>query len=597
VRRQHYLRANHSSETVQQACWVDTETLPTVDAEGVQRHYLRFGWACFERSRTASEWCEPEWLRFTTPEDFWAWLEAHMRPKTRTYVFAHNWSFDALVVRAFDQLQDRGWVLKTAVIDAPPVILSWRQKDRTVTLLDTLNWWRLPLSAIGTSVGLDKLPYPGPDASESEWDTYGRRDVEVIHKAIREWLAFLQYYDLGSFAPTLPSQSLRAFRHRFMRHKILIDDNESSLAMARDSYHGGRTECFHIGRIEGPIHALDINSMYPWAMKQFEYPARLVLHCRYPEPAEVKRWLKSYCVIARVRLRTKRNRYAHVHDKRLVFPIGRLLTALTTPDLEDAYAHDEVESVTELSLYDPEPIFASFVEEVYAMRKTAIANGDKVRAWLLKYVMNQLYGKFAQRGETWNTIHNSDDRAVRVWTEYDAVTGETHRMRQLGGAVQVASQEPESRDSHPAIAAHVAAYARARLWELIQAAGPANVFYCDTDSLYVNSEGRARLESHIDPLRLGALKEESVSDSLTIHGPKDYVLGAKRVCKGVRERAAWLAPNVVEQERWSSLRGSVFSGDFDAPTTRLQRRILRRTYEKGVVSLDGSVSPLALTEW
>jgi DNA polymerase family B len=597
VRRAHWLSHNVNSESVHSAIWVDTETTPKTDKQGVTTHHLRFGWACYQRTRVSGDWTAEEWLRFTTREQFWNWLESKLRGKIRLHVFAHNWAFDAAVLGAFEILPRRGWVLRQAVIDSPPVILTWRKSGMTIRVLDTLNWWRMPLAAIGDSLDLPKLKMPGPKAGRRAWDIYARNDVEIIRRAVREWLAFLQAYDLGNFGPTLASQAIRAFRHRFMDHKILIDDDIEALQLARDALHGGRTEAFRIGRINGPVYCLDVNSMYPAVMADGEFPTVLRLHARNPTHEELNRWLESYCVVARVCLTTSRRRYAAVANDKLLFPIGRLRLALTTPDLRDAIAHGEVESIDEASVYERAPIFSRFVREIYALRQDAMGKGERVRVWLLKILLNSLYGKFAQRGEVWNTVEQTPDLTLGVWREIDLETGRVYSYRRFAGQVQLRAVQPESHDSHPAIAAHITAEARARLWQLMQVATEREVMYVDTDSLYVSQKGFDRLRLHIDPRKLGSLKHEATHEWMQIHGAKDYAYPGHVVCKGVRPKAAWIASNAAVQEQWSTLVGLLRRGDLGAPTTVSVTKVLHRVYEKGDVSADGAVSPFALRQW
>jgi DNA polymerase family B len=597
VRQAHWLSSNSKSETVHAIIWTDTETKPIKRANGITAHKLRFGWACYQRTRTGTDWTEPEWYRYTTYVQFWNWLESKLRPKIRLHVFAHNWAFDGPVLSAFSELPRRGWQLKLAVIESPPVILTWRRDTMTVRMLDTLNWWRMPLAKIGEGLKLPKLPMPAMNASKRRWDTYARNDVEIIRRAILEWLAFLQDYDLGNFGPTLASQAMRAFRHRFMEHKILIDDNPHALQLARESLHGGRTEAFRIGKVKGPIYCLDVNSMYPAVMASCRFPTILRLHARRVTLSELKRWLIYYAAVARVRLYTKRNRYAYVHNGRLVFPTGKLRIVLTTPDLIDAFRHREVIAVEEAAIYEHEPIFAKFVREIYKLRQTAMREKKPVRVWLLKILLNSLYGKFAQRGETWETVEQIQDQTIASWKELDYESGRVYSYRRFAGQLQLKTVDPEAHDSHPAIAAHITAFARSRLWDLMQTAQPSTVYYCDTDSLFVNRVGMKRLRGRLDPTQLGSLKHEATFGWILIHGAKDYRMPGKRVTKGVRASATWITPNVVKQEQWSSLIGLLGGGNLSAPTTKVVQKTLSRVYEKGNVSSSGAVSPFVLSDW
>ncbi|MCP4897226.1 MAG: hypothetical protein GY906_09680, partial [bacterium] len=518
---------------------VDTETLPLIGLGGEQRHQLRFGWACYQRTRTGRQWTRPEWFRFETATDFWSWVEARARGKVRMYLFAHNWAFDAPVLDTFNLLPHRKWVLKRAIIECPPVILVWRREETTIEMLDTLNWWLVPLAEVGRSMGIPKLEMPATNASRSEWDTYARRDVEIVRVALLKWWDTLIRHDLGGFARTKAGQAMRSYRHRFMDAPILIDEDLPALKLARESYHGGRVEAFRIGRVEGPVHCYDVNSMYPFVMRECQYPVSLARRIRRASPVDLQRWAESYCLVARVRVHTQRNRFSLVRDGKLIFPIGRFWIALTTPDLNDALESGEIEAVDEVCLYERAPLFSRFVSELYTLRLEAADSGDTARAHLLKYVMNSLYGKFGQKGSVWETIGPSEDDRVRVWREHDVVEGTTRLLRQFAGIAQEKKQDEESRESHPAIAAHVTAYARAHLWGLIKRVDPGCVLYCDTDSLIVTNGGRECLANSLDEVALGGLKHEWSAPWIEIHGAKDYRTESKTVIKGVRAKAQW----------------------------------------------------------
>ena len=535
-------------------------------------------------------------MRFTSRADLWAWIEARTRPKVRTYVFAHNWAFDGPVLDLFRELPARGWRLVKAVVECPPVILVWRKGDRTLHFLDTLNLFRVPLRALGESIGLPKLDMPKDDDPVAAWDAYGRRDVEVIRLACLKWWAFLLRYDLGGFAPTLAGQALRAFRHRFMDQEILLDDHEQALQIARASLFGGRVEAFRLGRVEGPIRHYDVNSMYPHVMRDGLFPAVLRLKARDPSLDELRRWTTDHAVCAEVLLDTDEPRYPKRVQDRLCFPVGRFVTALTTPELRYALLHGHVVRGIRCAVYTHGPLFSRFISEVYRLRLEARSLGNDVDTYLLKILMNSLYGKFAQHGGVWETVGDSDPSEIRAWREYDAETREVWSMRAFGGILQQKAKTPESTSSHPAIAAHVTAYARSWLWDLMAVAGRENVVYVDTDSLMVTEAAAGALAGFVSRDRLGALKDEGTYPWLTVHGAKDYQTPEKRVLKGVTPKAQWLSEHEVLQEEWSKLAGLIRTGSLDAPTTVPRHKLLSRLYSKGRPQADGSVLPLQLRE-
>ena len=594
MRRPHFLKPNKRCETVQHAVWVDTETYEARQTPVRVAHYLKFGWACYQRRRTNGHWCKPEWFRFVSRDEFWRWLLRKVRAKTRLYVFAHNWGFDAPVLDVFGVLPRSGWKLRTSVIESPPVILTWAREGSLLTFLDTLNWWRVPLAELGKSLGVAKLTMPAPSASRKAWDRYGRRDVEIIHCAVRAWLEFLIRYDLGGFAPTQASQAFRTFRHRFMLHQILVDDHPQALALARAALHGGRVEAFRIGRVAGPIHHFDVNSMYPAVMLQGSYPTVHRTTARDLSLRELSAWLDAGCVVAECTLSSDVPCYPTFDTGKLMFPVGSFRSFLSTPELRFALEHGHIDKVHCASYYDKAPIFAPFVTELYQHRLEAKARGDTANTEMLKRLMNGLYGKFAQSGQVWDKHAETDDLSVQQWKEIDADTGEITSYRQFSGLVQVRRREDESTDSHPAIAAHVTAEARMLLWGYITQAGRSEVYYCDTDSLFVSVTGAGRIAGHVDGSRLGALKLEGVYPWAVFRGLKDYETPDHTVIKGVRRSAKWISDREVVQESWARLPGLLRSTGLDAPTTTMMHKKLSRIYDKGRVLPDGRVLPWTL---
>ena len=435
---------------------------------------------------------------------------------------------------------------------------------------------------------------PAQGASRATWDTYCRRDVEIIMAACLGWFAFLQDHDLGGFAPTLASQAMRGFRHRFLSDRILIDSHPEALALARSAYLGGRVECFRIGPLPGPLTLFDINSHYSHGMATQRYPTRLLATCRNPNLAEVADYLMRYCVVARCRIRTEEPVYPLVYESRLLFPVGDFEAVLTTPELQHALCRGRVTKIIEIALYESAPIFWDYVHELYELRLAAAREGNAVLEWQCKRLLNALYGKFGQRGRVYETVTQTSDPGIFVWTEIDAETGEVKNLRQFAGLIQEQKSEGESRDSHPAIAAHVTAHGRMALWGWMKRAGKGHVHYVDTDSLLVDSVGARRLASAVDATALGKLKIEGTFSTGHLYGLKDYSLGGISKTKGVRPSARWIDADTVEQEHWSTLVGLLRKGDLSAPIVEQRVKHLRRVYTKGCVQPDGSIRPLRL---
>lgn len=489
-----------------------------------------------------------------------------------------------------------GWQLTRAVIDGPPTIIVYKRNSASLKILDTLNFWRVPLKSLGDDIGLPKLPMPAADAPPEEWERYGKRDVEIIRKACLDWWAFLIAHDFGGFAPTLAGQAMRTWRHKYMRHRVLIDDNQLALSLSRSAYLGGRNECFAHGFFDGPIYYLDINSMYPSVMKRHPYPCELIGFDRRRPEATFLKYFEGHATVSRVKLRIEESLYPRVIDKRLCFPIGTFWADLAGPELMHAVEAGHVIAWESVAIYKQAEIFTEFIDDLYNVRLGYKDAGNAVYTYFIKIMMNSLYGKFGQRGMVWEESGRTEEQASKSWVEYDVVTGRIKHCRQLAGLVQIKSEEGEARESFPAIAAYVTSYARLRLANLMSAVGMDNALYCDTDGVFVTEEGYNRVRTQLSDKYLGAPKLERTAEYVILRGLKDYDLGGEVKVKGVRKTAHWLTDAEVLQEQWSGLKGQLSRGDLGSAVTRQVRKKLSRDYRKGRFLKSGRVAPIVLTE-
>ena len=594
MRKPHFLRGNKATRLPSRLVFFDTETLsvPLSDTESEAR--LDFGWACYVRRYQSDKWSDPVWLRFTRPGELWTFIASKVPDSTRLFAYAHNLSFDHVVCKGFSALPKRGWKLKKSIIESPPVSLKYVSGTRTIQLLDTLNYFRIPLKELGKSIGLDKYDMPPEDASQEDKDTYCKRDVEIILRAMLNYLDLVKSWDLGNYAITQASQSFNVYKHRFMHHPIFIDCNERALDISRKAYYGGRTECFKVGEIAESLYLYDINSQYPYVMREHEYPTMIVTVINRVEEAELRGLLEQYCLCAHVRVKTREAVYPFNTGERLIFPIGEFETYLSTPELAYALQHGHIQEVMSCAVYEKAPIFRDYVDYFYSKRQEYKDSGNDTMSYFCKIFMNSLYGKFGQTGQKYQWVAYANSDGIELWEEIDHETKARRKMRQYAGLIEEKAESIESRESHPAIAAHVTAYARMLLWQYKKQAGHKNCYYVDTDSLLVNAKGQGRLAPMIDSKRLGALKLELETANATLYSPKDYVIGERVKHKGVKPRAQDLGNATFRQDQFSTLAGLLRRGNLDVFVIKQVVKRLTREYRKGIVESNGAVTPFLL---
>jgi len=593
MRKPHFINKNSKGERPTRLVFVDTETKSVQLTPTIQQAKLSFGYALYERLDTKKE----DWLRFETNDSFWNWLDSKTATKTKTYVFAHNLGgFDLMVLEFSAQLKRLGWKAESIVIECPPTIIVYQKTrienekeyiERSIVFCDTLNWFRTSLKELGKSIGFEKLDMPDETASKDEWNTYCKQDIKVMQKAIHSWLDFCDDNDLGVFKTTLPSQAMTAYRHRFMDIPLFCDDNEQALSLCRESYYGGRTECFYIGKLTDEFYLLDVNSMYPYVMAAFDFPTSLYSVLGKTSISELIELSKKYFVIANITVNTKFPKIPLRKDGKLVFPIGKFSTTVTQPEL----SYEDIISVNKVVLYEKSKIFKRYCEYFYELKEKYRHTNE---SWFLlsKLMLNSLYGKFGQRGYNYENIGECDIDDFSVETVIDAETGEVFRERSFGGIRQRLKQDGESQNSIPAIAAAVTSYARSYLLKLIIQAGEHHVYYCDTDSLVVDSIGFQNLSDKIGD-SLGKLKLEKEFRHLDIRALKDYTFDDKQRIKGVRKDAIVLSENSFQQQQFRSLKGALLDGDVDRMIISTVIKNLSRDYDKGG-NKTGWIKPIVL---
>lgn len=529
----------------------------------VEKQTLWFGYACFERARNDSPGkpVTEDWCRFETADAFWNFLEEHSRNNIRLLVYAHNLQYDAALIQASTKAAERGWEMSDYVQHNHLLWLEFRKGRSTILFVDTLNYFGTSLASLGKAIGFDKLEMPASTTESEAWNVYCKRDVEVLRAAMHSYYELLETEDLGHYQKTLASQAFGAWRHRFMKHSVMVIADDALSKLEREAYHGGRTEVFYDREIVGETYCLDINAMYPAMMSRYLYPLQKVKTGKKLSLAGLAKYLGWGSVIADVTIDTDEPCYPCNTGTRVIYPVGRFNTTLTTRELIHALYRGRVASVRRWSLYKDGLLFRDYVVTLHRLRQKYKEDGNDAFSYMCKILSNSLYGKFGQHDRRW--VACSDPVIPGVY-EATGECGEKlgvlrHRLR--FGQWQHELVIPESFDSFPAIAAHITADARMYLWELITTAGREHVFYCDTDSVYTDTTGYHRLQTYIDSRMLGALKVEGSYQSVHFRAPKDYRLDGKKRVKGVRASAWEVRDGYYEQEQFESYDQVLGRGD------------------------------------
>lgn len=595
--RPHVLTRNKRVELPKWVIFFDTETKEHLINEKEKDLTLKYGYAMLTRRRGDDTLYKVSDVEFTELTQFYKWLDNVAVGRERYYLVAHNIGFDARVIGIFDKAAHYHWRRGKFILDGLKFILEYTKGPTKLTLLNNQQLFNYSLKTLGKSVGLEKMEV---DFTADDFDTlknYCKNDVEIMRVAWNKLFAYIRVNDLGNFALTTASQALNAFRHRYMKHDIFIHHWKAPVELERASYHGGRTECWQLGTVEAPtIYYLDVNSMYPFVMRDGKYPTKFVHITQGTHSFQAFDSKNDLACIAEVKVKINDPYLPLVKDNRLIFPIGTFRTVLAEPELREALRRNDVIEIGRTAWYTTEPIFESYVTGLYNLRLKYKKEGDTAFEMITKNLLNSLYGKFGQRNTTWKKIGESKTDFLGVVYDVDVNTRRTRKIRVIDHVIEEEGEMLEGSNAFPAIASFVTSYARMMLWRYIEAAGPENILYMDTDSLFVSEEGYRHLRQYIDDHELGKLKVSGTSSTMTIRAPKDYIYGETEHIKGIRKDATALDSRSFEQDRFEGMLGAIRRGAKQGVRiTKITKR-LHREYKKGLVTSSGRVRPFELAE-
>jgi hypothetical protein len=572
----------------------DTETRMTTLPDGATEHRLRLGWGCHWRRSYGRHVDREEWFSFTDAKRFWQWLFSHTDSSTKLWCIARNINFDFTVLHGWKYLKQAGYKLKFFYSSGTTTIISVYKKGSSIVLLDSMNWFVESLEKTGLRIGIPKMHVDFDTADDLHLSEYCKNDVRIEIENFRLFIRFLEENRIARLCYTRGSTAMAAYLFRHYNIPIYIHNNREAITLEREAYKGGRVECFRLGTFtKGPYTVVDVNSLYPFVMREYEYPCKYIKQVHNPSLSAFAKLLGKYAIVAEIIIDTKEPIYA-IRGNRTFFPIGQFGVSLCTPELIRALKAHAIVKVVNAILYDKAYLFRSFVDTFYAMRLRFKEEGVEEYVEMCKKILNSLYGKFGQKAEEWTKISDCPDEPDRYETLIYADKPKAHSLRYLMGQCFELTRYDESFDSFPAIAAHVTAYGRLVLWRLMEKVGSDHYYYCDTDSLIVDAIGLKRLRSEMSDVELGKLKIVETTERMGIYGLKDYETGQKIVTKGIRSNAEKLSPGVYKQDRWPSIQGMLRSGKGEVYTVEKTIKHLSREYAKGTVLPDGRVIPFVL---
>ncbi len=591
------IKANKRQGIPTHCLYLDTETYVRYTRDNRVVFPLRLGVMIYNRMDKNGAVKHRFISRFTTPNQFITLLQSYLHKGKTLYVFGHNIGFDIRVLNLPHQFNKLNWQSSPPIINNRMFIWRVQTPQGKIAFVDTANYAVISVAQLGDDLHFPKGHIDFRTKDVEKLFEYCQRDVEVIERFMQDYILFIRSNCLGTFQLTLASQALMAWRTKFMSSPIYLHNRDDIALFERSAYHGGRTECFHIGKLpEKDYYYLDVNSMYPYVMKCFPMPTKFIAFTDKIDMSRIDAILAKYYVIADCLIDTDKPAYGIVYNERLTFPIGQFRAALHHDELAYAIAHNHVIKILGLSLYTKAYIYSEYVDWFYAVKSKASIDGNVSWRFISKIFLNSLYGKMGQLKPNRIEIKGKFPNDILRQTTYNAEL-KVHADEVIWfGRGWYEYRQGESTYSFPAIAGAVTAYARMLLFRYMEVCGLSNVFYCDTDSIITNKQGYDAIQPYLSASELGLLKLEKHSKVLRIWGNKDYKFGREIKTKGISHKAKKLGDDTWEQLQFQGFKAWMSNQLTRVPfaTKIVKRRKFK--YNKGIVDYEtGIVTPFNLS--
>lgn len=226
---------------------------------------------------------------------------------------------------------------------------------------------------------------------------YNMSDVENLCDILvkfRRMLAREDKIELNS-CMTLAALTFKDYRRNYMTNDTYIMNDSKDMnryEFLRNGYKGGIVDVYK--PVGYNMTALDINSLYPSAMRNNDMPVG------YGE------WVKdlnnidisNFFGFLEVTVCVPEDEYMPLLgiklEGRLTYPTGTFITTVFSEELKLAISEGvKVEKVHSALKFERGRIFKKYINTLYKRRLKCIENGDSVGSYVLKIRMNSSYGR------------------------------------------------------------------------------------------------------------------------------------------------------------------------------------------------------------
>lgn len=497
-------------------------------------------------------------------------------------IFAHNAEFDLLTI--FGNLYKH---LDNKAVFNGKFILA---KKDDVTFADSLNIYPASVEKIGIALGMKKMDNSKvrecklTKGNINNFDIeYCIRDCQIVFEAL-----LAMFEKIGTIKFTLASLSIYNYRSKFLKNTVSISELTDEFY---NSYYGGRTEAFKLGKCKANVY--DINSLYPFVMSDMYFPN--ISNLKKVTRLDVKYLyflLAHYEGCAKVTVKHYDSYFGFLPYKqeskgKLLFPIGTFTTVVNFNELRFAIQHNKINILNcEYAVYGnrTKTPFTEFVNEHYGQRLEA---KNELTKLIHKLIPNSLYGKFGQRIK-YNTKY-FEQIPYELISELNK-TEKFHLLKTFSEQREdcyLVTENEKFKNSFfavPSYSSYITSAARIVLLKGLLANEKGNVLYCDTDSIFIESEFIGNVNNE-----LGNFKKENKT-VLEVKGLKHYIFIdengiEKELIKGV-SRNAIKEGNTYHIPKYFKTKESLRRNE-QAGKSFILHKIIKQNYDKRILLDNG----------
>lgn len=622
--------------------------------------------------RNWTGWTPIQTIAHGTHHAFWEWLESESWQQRMIHLYARCAADSLSLLRMWERLDSVGvHRLNTRSASASGVsdgttssrygirslILSLRTNVVDYERFGTRYVWTsltqyLPLryDEIAKMVGTEIAGGEQVQARGIESEGCIQNPSYLTVRAMQHLSGWWKGHKGGPWAISIGGLASRFLRSRLPARTLCTHRHDEALSLERSACFGGRVCTWYVGTvaqrctvdreqyrhsvtsavntIDGPVHVVDVRSMYPYLLSSRKYPVKLIGYERGMPISDLADLLRYVCVVARVELNTDRAEYPYRSDDAVIYPTGTFTTALCGPDLQYACDNGHIVRVHCAALYQRGTPFAASAMELLSAREIARVAGDTGTDTVVKLLSNSISGKLAQRHTVWvpcqdeqppldefgevrrwgtfirsvpivGGVDDGESRHVMTRVPHESCNGRAiHRYRLIAGMVERLERDSTGTGTLQAAYAYLTAYGRCLMRDVRSAMPERSVLLQDTDGLWVTDSGLEALTRSAIPLGNlpGDIRVTQRIRHARIYGPKHYW------CDGQWTLSGFANPSVddtgrvvVDQQTTNAIRGNPTEPPHSVREfTRRSELLLIHLH--GHQGLDGWISPYHVSE-